>query len=67
MVILGRRPAETLMPGPQALEPGSAQNAHRSCRPSRAGFPRMCLPPRQLAEALLFLCKALAVKKRKMW
>lgn len=40
MVILGRKPAKTLLPGPQALEPGSAQNAHRSLQAIRSSLPR---------------------------
>lgn len=60
VVILGKRPAETLLPGPWSQDlPRTLTGA---CRPSGAGFPGMCLPPRQLAEALLFLRKAPAVK-----
>lgn len=40
VVILGRKPAKTLLPGPQALEPGSAQNAHRSLQAIRSWLPR---------------------------
>lgn len=40
VVILGRKPAKTLLPGPQALESGSAQNARRSLRAIQSSLPR---------------------------
>lgn len=40
VVILGRRPAETLLPVPRTLEPGSAQNTHGSLQAIRSWLPR---------------------------